>query len=151
MKHDSSNSPLKDEATLRWSCLDAERDACAVVSERMEFVYLNAAARGLVRRGEWFGKRCFEALAIADATCAFGCPKIQAVNESSDLVYCEETVFLEEDGWRVFGVGLIPLGAAHDDHGRAILLLRSKEGCLGQSAFQSQLLTDARSLARRVL
>jgi len=153
MTFDFSVSPLEDEAILRWSCLDAERDACAVVSERMELVYLNAAARELVRQGEWFGKRCFEALAVVDETCAFGCPKIRAVAESSEVVYCEETMCLEPDGRTVFGMGLIPIGPARADHGRAILLLRTKakDGCVGQRAFQGQLLSDARRLARRVL
>ena len=49
---------LRDEAALHWSWLEGERDPCVVVSERMEFVYANAAARALVP-GAWFGKRCF--------------------------------------------------------------------------------------------
>lgn len=150
MKNLPSDSPLKDEAMLRWSCLEAERDPCVVVSERMELVYLNAAARQLVQPREWFGKRCFEAFAIVDEMCAFDCSKIRAVSESAGVVYCEETVRLTDDGWMVFGVGLIPLGPSGDDHGRAILLLRRKEGPGKQSAFEAQLLTDARSLARRV-
>lgn len=51
-----------------------------------------------------------------------------------------------EAGQRVFGVGLIPLGPGGDDRARAILLLRSKDGS-GESAFQAQLLLDAKSLA----
>src|SRR5205814_2421194 len=84
-----SDSSLKDQAILRWSCLESEPEACAVVSERMELVYLNGAARQLVQRGAWFGKHCFEALAVADNRCAFDCPKMRAVNESSEAVYAE--------------------------------------------------------------
>jgi hypothetical protein len=150
MKHLESESRLRDETTLRWSCLEDEREACVVVSERMELVYINAAARQLVLPGEWFGKRCFEVLPIVDETCAFHCPKIQAVNESLDVVYCEETVCLGNNDRRVFGVGLIPLGPGGEDHARAVLLLRGKEESGAASAFQAQLLTDAKSLARRI-
>jgi hypothetical protein len=81
----------------------------------MELVYINTAARELVP-GEWFGKRCFEVLPIVDEACTFHCPKIRAVNESVDVVYCEETVFAGNNDRRVFGVGLIPLGPGSDDH-----------------------------------
>jgi hypothetical protein len=151
MKHLDSDSPLRDETALRWSCLEDEREACVVVSERMELVYINAAARQLVLPDEWFGKRCFEVLPIVDETCAFRCPKIQAVNEALDIVYCEETVSLGKDDRRVFGVGLIPLGPVAEDHARAVLLLRAKEESGAESAFRAQLLADAKSLARRIV
>jgi hypothetical protein len=142
-------SQLQDKTALRWSRLEDEREACVVVSSRMELVYINTAARELVP-GEWFGKRCFEVLPTIDEACAFHCPKIQAVNESVDVVYCEETVFVGNNERRVFGVGLIPLGPGSDDHARAVFLLRAKGASVEDSAFQTQLLADAKSLARRI-
>jgi hypothetical protein len=116
----------------------------------MELIYLNAAALELVA-GAWFGKRCFEVLPITDEACAFHCSKIQAVRESRDVVYCEETVSGGVNGQRILGVGLIPLKPGSDDHARAVLLLRDKDESLEDSAFRAQLLTDAQSLARRIV
>lgn len=149
MTHLKSDSQLQDRTALRWSRLEDEREACVVVSNRMELVYINTAARELVP-GEWFGKRCFEVLPIVDEACAFHCPKIRAVNESVDVVYCEETVSVGNSGRRVFGVGLIPLGSGSDDHARAVLLLRAKGESVEEGAFRAQLLTDAKGLARRI-
>jgi PAS domain-containing protein len=148
MAHLKPDSPLQDETALRWSRLEDEREACVVVSDRMDLVYINMAARELVP-GEWFGRRCFEVLPIVDEACAFHCPKIRAVNESVDIVYCEETVFVGKAP-RVFGVGLIPLGRSSGNHARAVLLLRAKEESVDESAFRAQLLKDAKSLARRI-
>ncbi len=150
MTHHEPDSQLQDETALRWNRLEDEREACVVVSDRMELVYINTAARELVP-GEWFGKRCFEVLPIVDEACAFHCPKIRAVNESVDVVYCEETVFVGPNDRRVFGVGLIPLGPGSDDHARAVFLLRAKGESVEESAFRTQLLTDAKSLARRIV
>ncbi len=144
------DSQLQDNAALRWSRLEDEQGACVVVSDRMEFVYINAAARELVP-GEWFGKRCFEVLPSVDEACAFHCPKIRAVHESVDVVYCEETVLVGNSDLRVFGVGLIPLGPGRDDRARAVLLLRAKEESVEESAFRARLLTDAKRLARRIV
>jgi len=143
------DSQLQDNAALRWSRLEDEGGACVVVSDRMELVYINAAALELVA-GSWFGKRCFEVLPVVDEACAFHCPKIRAVSESGDVVYCEESVMMGNSGRKVFGVGLIPLGPRSDDHARAVLLLRAKEESIDDSAFRAQLLTDAKSLARRI-
>ena len=150
MTHLKPDSQLQDNAALRWSRLEDEREACVVVSDRMELVYINTAALELVA-GEWFGKRCFEVLPIVDEACAFHCPKIRAVNESVDVVYCEETVLVGNNDRRVFGVGLIPLGPGCDDHARAVLLLRAKGESVEESAFRAQLLTDAKGLARRIV
>ena len=143
------DSQLQDKAALRWSRLEDEPGACVVVSDRMEIVYINAAAVNLVA-GSWFGKRCFEVLPTVDKACAFHCPKIRAVNESVEVVYCEETVRVGHDDQRVFGVGLIPLGPAGGDRARAILLLRAKDPSVEDNAFQTQLITDATTLARRM-
>lgn len=149
MTHPKPDSQLQDNTALRWSRLEDEQEACVVVSDRMELVYINTAARELVP-GEWFGKRCFEVLPTVDEACAFHCPKIRAVNESVDVVYCEESVFVGNNNRKVFGVGLIPLGPGRDDRGRAVLLLRAKGEPVDESAFVAQLLTDAKSLARRI-
>ena len=143
-------SQLQDKSALRWFFLEDEPEGCVVVSHRMELVYINKAARELVP-GEWFGRRCYEVLPIVDEACAFHCPKIQAVNESVDVVYCEETVMTEDRERRDFGVGLIPLGRNSDDHARAVLLLRAKGESVEESAFSAQLLTDAKGLARRIV
>lgn len=143
------DSQLQDNTALRWNRLEDERDACVVVSDRMELVYINTAARELVPVG-WFGKRCFEVLPTVDEACAFHCPKIRAVNESVEVIYCEETVVGGENGHRVFGVGLIPLGSG-DDHSRAVFLMRAKDRSVEDSAFRAQLLTDAKSLAQRIV
>ena len=148
MTERTPNSQLQDKAALRWSRLEDERAACVVVSDRMELVYINAAARELVA-GEWFGRHCFEVLPVVDEACAFHCPKIRAVNESVDVVYCEETVSLR-NGRQVFGVGLIPLSPSSDDHARAVLLLRVKEESADESAFRAQLLDDAKSLSGKL-
>ena len=66
-------------------------------------------------------------------------------------IYCEETVFVGPNDRRVFGVGLIPLGPGSDDHARAVFLLRAKGESVEESAFRTQLLTDAKSLARRIV
>jgi hypothetical protein len=150
MTHLNSDSQLQDRTTLRWSRLEEEREACVVVSDRMELVYINSAARELVP-GEWFGKRCFEVLPVVDEACAFHCPKIRAVTESVDVVYCEESVFTASHEPKVFGVGLIPLGPGGDDRARAILLLRAKSASVDEDAFRAQLLSDAKSLAQRIV
>ena len=142
-------SQLQDQTAFRWGRLEDEREACVVVSDRMELVYINAAARALVP-GEWFGKRCFEVLPTVDEACAFHCPTIAAVTESADVAYCEETLSGDNNLRRVFGVGLIPLGKGGDDRARAIFLLRLKGASVDEGAFRVQLLTDARSLAQRM-
>ena len=149
MTDPTPNSQLQDKAALRWSRLEDEQGACVVVSDRMELVYLNATALELVA-GEWFGRHCFEVLPIVDQACAFHCPKIRAVNESVEVVYCEETVSVGNHR-KVFGVGLIPLAASRDDHARAVLLLRAKEESVEDSAFRAQLLADAKSLEQRIV
>ena len=146
-----SHPALQEETALRWNFLEDEQEACVVVSERMEFVYMNAVARNLVPE-RWFGKRCFEVLPIVDEKCAFHCPKLQTVGEAAslDVVYCEETVRSGLEGRAVFGVGLIPLGSAGDDPSRAVLLLRRKDGHGDDSVFSEQLLHDAKGLRQRI-
>ena len=148
-----SDPTLRDETALQWSFLDDEPDACVVVSERMELVYVNTAARGLMP-SEWFGKRCFEVFPVADQTCAFHCPKIDAVNETSDtsskVAYCEETLYKANLEREVLGVGLIPLGPARTDRARAVFVLRSQDGSVDAPAFESKLLRDAEVVRQRI-
>jgi hypothetical protein len=142
---------LQDEALLRWNFLEDERDPCIVVSERMELVYVNGAAESLLP-AQWFGKRCFELLPTADGACAFHCPKIDAVNDSTvpEVVYCEEVLYKGNLARLVLGVGLIPLGADATDRARAIFVLRHKDESADTEAFEAQLLQDARHLRERV-
>jgi hypothetical protein len=115
----------------------------------MELVYMNAAARQLLPARAWFGKRCFEVLPIGDELCALHCQTMKAVNESREVVYCEETLCLGNGAPTVLGAGLIPLGPG-EDHARAVFMLRGKEGSGAGNAFEAQLLTDAKSLRRRI-
>ena len=144
---------LLDEASLRWGFLENEGDPCVVLSERMEFIYVNGAARSLVPE-QWFGKRCFELLPTVDETCAFHCPKIDAVNDSANptqVVYCEEVLYKGNLDRLVLGVGLIPLGEERADRARAVFVLRTKDESANAAAFESQLLQDARRVRQRVL
>ena len=149
-----SDPTLQDEAALSWNFLEDEHDPCIVVSERMELVYINGAAQQLVPH-EWFGRRCFEVFPIADETCAFHCPKIDAVSESPEtspkVVYREEAVYTGTLERVVQGVGLIPLGAERADHARAVFVLRNKDAWAEARVFESQLLQDAEQVRRRVL
>ena len=112
------------------------------LSERMEFVFANAAARELVPE-RWFGKHCFELLPVVDEACAFHCPKIASVTEATDVVYCEETICPQGQDCEVFGVGLIPLGTGRADRGRAVLLMRGKNVITPEPDFEAKLLRDA--------
>lgn len=133
-------SILEDEDSLRWGFLEENGDACAVVSDRMELVYLNAPARALVPE-EWFGRRCFEIFPTANDVCAFKCPTITAVHEASEILYCEEVLRAPDASIRELGVAVIPLAGVSGDEARALLLLRPKAEN-GEDA----LLTDARRL-----
>jgi hypothetical protein len=146
------DAPLQDEASLRWNFLETEEDPCLVLSERMELVYVNVAGRRLIP-DRWFGKRCFEVLPTADQTCAFHCPKIDAVGAAAapDVVYCEEVLYKGDLTRTVLGVGLIPLGAERSDWARAVFVLRAKEESADAAGFASHLLQDARRVRQRVL
>ncbi len=123
-----SRSILEDESALRWGFLEENPDACAVVSDRMELVYMNAPARQLVSRA-WFGRRCFEIFPTANDLCAFRCPTMAAVHESREILYCEETLRGPEGPARELGVAVIPLEqleGTNRDGARALLLFRPK-------------------------
>ena len=103
----------------------------------------------------WFGKRCFEVFPVVDETCAFHCPKIDAISESPEtspkVVYCEEALYTGTLERVVLGVGLIPLGAERADHARAVFVLRNQDASTEAGVFQSQLLRDAEQVRQRVL
>ena len=145
-----ADSELRDEITVRWNWLEAEPDPCVVVSERMEFVYANAAARALVPE-QWFGKHCFELLPVVDETCAFHCPKITSVTKATEVVYCEETICMQGQHCDVFGVGLIPLGTGRADRARAVLLMRGKNVVKPEPEFEGRLLRDAEAVRDRIV
>lgn len=117
---------LRDEDLLRWGFLDENADACAVVSDRMELVYLNQVARGLVPE-EWFGRRCFEVMPTANDVCAFNCPTVAAVHDSHEILYCEEVLKSPDGTTQELGVAVIPLLGMSSDSARAVLLLRAKQ------------------------
>ena len=104
---------------------------------------------------EWFGKRCFEVFPVVDETCAFHCPKIDAVSESPEtspkVVYCEEALYTGTLKRVVLGVGLIPLGAERADHARAVFVLRNKDASAEGQAFESRLLQDTEQVRQRIL
>jgi hypothetical protein len=139
-----SRSPIEEESAFRWGFLEDEPDACAVVSDRMELVYMNAPARSLVSQ-EWFGRRCYEILPTANELCAFQCPTIAAVHDSHEILYCEETLRAPEGASRELGVAVIPLEGMSRDEARAVLLLRPKS-----EATEEALLEEARTLRRTV-
>ena len=119
----------------------------------MELVYVNTAAQGLLPE-EWFGKRCFEVFPVADQTCAFHCPKIDAVSAASDssprVAYCEETLYQSNLDRVVLGVGLIPLSAARRDRARAVFVLRKRDDADDPQAFESRLVGDAETVRHRI-
>ena len=142
-------SMLRDEATMRWGFLEDETDACAVVSERMELVYVNALAR-ILTPPQWFAKRCFEVLPATDEQCAWQCPTIAAVHQSEDITYCEESLRGDGAAVVILGVAVIPLARVREDESRALLLFRHKdEGC-DEAEFRKELLDDASQLQVRV-
>jgi hypothetical protein len=146
---DPGRNILRDETALHWGFLEDEPEACLIVSERMEVIYVNAAARRLGPE-EWFGRRCYEVLPAVNDACALHCPTLRAVHETRDVVYCEET--LRSGGESLhFGVGLVPLPAACGDRARAALLLRREDHGRDPIEFRRRLLDDARALQARIV
>ena len=131
---------IEDESALRWGFLEGDDSACAVVSDRMELVYMNHPARKLVSQ-EWFGRRCFEIFPTANDLCAFRCPTMAAVHDAHEILYCEETLRSPGGPVRELGVAVIPLEGMSRDEARALLLLRPKS-----EADADVLLEEARRL-----
>ena len=139
------NEITKTRITNRWSFLDQEHDPCGVVSQHMEVLYLNAAAR-LIIPADWFGRRCWQAFPVQDAHCAARCLAVWAVGHSKEIVYCEETIYPGSGGPILVGVAVTPLGNIQADGEQAILLLRPKPADSAEESFQRALLDDARRL-----
>lgn len=134
----------------RWSSLEEERDACIVVSRRMEVLYANAAARALVSP-EWFACRCWEVFPVAEEGCAARCSAIRAVSKAEDIAYCEETLDARDGSRQSAGVAVIPLRLAGSDGEQGILLLRPRASGMDEESFRRELLKHAermRALAR---
>lgn len=144
-----SESALHDEAVLRWGFLEDEREACAAVSDRMELVYLNEAARELVPT-EWFGRRCFEVFPAADKLCAFSCPTIEAVHEAKEIRHCHESLRLDNGVSRELEVAVIPLGD-QSRRATAVLLLQNREIQLNPAEDEKRLFAEAARIQSNVL
>jgi len=142
-------SLLRDETSLRWGFLDRERDPCAVVTSRMELVYVNQPCQSIVP-ADWFAKRCFEVLPTHEALCALHCPTIEAVQTADAITYCEESLDTEDGANVHLGTAVIPLPPAGADSAKAVLMFRLKEPDTEQAAFAARLLSDARELERRL-
>ena len=117
-------SAIEDEIRLRWGFLEEVGEPCLVVTARMEFVYLNAAARRLVS-DEWFGKRCFVMLQD-DEACAWSCPKIESVNADREIYYGEESLVTTSGEARSLAVAVVPVAGTSEDGAAAILYLRGQ-------------------------
>lgn len=144
-----SKSVLQDETALRWGFLEEEPEACVVVSERMELVYINAAGRVLVPV-HWFGKRCFEVLPVVNERCAWDCPTIRAVSESVQVVYCEEVMRSQSGSVLQLGVAAIPVVTGGPDPAKAVLLLRRRGERRDEDEFRRELLKEAESMRERI-
>lgn len=118
-------SMLHEETRARWSALEDESAPCAVVSERMELMYLNEPARQLVP-SEWFARRCWEVFPVAEEDCVWKCPTVFAVNTADSATYCEETLASTEGGGQTLGVAVVPLSANRPGRARAILVFCPK-------------------------
>ena len=140
---------LKDENAIRWEFLEDESEACAVVSERMELLYLNEAGRALTLP-DWFAKRCFEVLPNRDEHCAWHCPTITAVSEAEEITYCEEALAPADGPSVTLGTAVIPMQHSAEDGAKALLMFRRTHTDSDQKSFQEKLLADARDLQVRV-
>lgn len=142
------NETIKTRISNRWSFLDQQSDPCCVVSQRMEVLHVNAAARPLIPE-DWFGRRCWQAFPVQDNRCASSCPAVWAVSHSDEIVYCEETIYPGGGEPVTVGVAVTPLGNTQADGEQSILLLRPKPADSPGDAFQRALLEDARRLQSR--
>ena len=140
---------LEEENAIRWEFLENERDACAVVSRRMELLYLNEAGRALTLP-HWFAKRCFEVLPNRDEHCAWHCPTITAVSEAESITYCEEALSPSGGPSVTLGTAVIPLEHSDEDGAKALLMFRHKTSDGEETRFRERLLADASDLHARV-
>ena len=142
------NEITKTRITNRWNFLEPEHDPCGVVSQQMEVLYLNVAARLIIPAG-WFGRRCWQAFPVDDDRCASRCLAVWAVGHSNEIVYCEETIHPGRGAPTMVGVAVIPLGSMQADGEQAILLLRPKLADCAGDTFKRMLLEDGKRLQSR--
>lgn len=140
---------FQDENAIRWEFLETEKDACAVVSQRMELLFLNEAGRALTLP-DWFAKRCFEVLPSRDGHCAWHCPTITAVSDAREITYCEEALTPAGAPPVTLGTAVIPMEHGDEDGAKALLMFRQKRDDEDQSTFERKLLDDARVLLAKV-
>lgn len=142
------HSLLKEETSMRWGFLDQEREACAVVTTRMELLYLNFACQSLVPV-DWFSRRCYEVLPHENAMCAMDCPTIHAVQTAAEITVCEEALRFADGTSAALATAVIPLPDS-DDMARALLMFRRKDSADDTESFAARLLADAKELQDRV-
>lgn len=131
----------------RWSFLEEEREACCLVSRRMELLYLNVPARALVS-DDWFGRRCWERFPVASETCVAACAAVRAVNQASEITCCEEYLYPEDASPVRVAIAVIPLNSQADG-AQALLLFRPKDADVDEAVFEQSLVDDAVSLLER--
>ncbi len=125
---DSNTEPtsiLQEETFARWSPLENEEAPCAVVSERMELIYLNKSARALIPQ-DWFAKRCWEVFPVKEEDCVWKCPTVFAVNTADSTTYCEETLAAGDGSGQTLGVAVVPVSETKLGRASAILVFCPK-------------------------
>jgi hypothetical protein len=137
--------PSRERLAFRWGFLEREPDACAVVTRRMEVVYLNAAASSLVKPG-WFGSQCWDVLLVEEAWCPAGCPVVGAVFRADDIIYCEETIRAHDGSPVPVGIAAIPVRVPCEEGEQALLLLRPAPPDAAREVFRRELLERAGKL-----
>jgi hypothetical protein len=143
-----NNARIFDDGdAVKWAGLDDQGDPCAVVTRRMEVVYLNPAAQSLVPEA-WPGRRCWEVFPVGAAACASRCPAVRAVTAADEIELCEETIFPGGDPV-LLGVAVIPVGPPESESYRAMLLLRPRPADSAPDQFRARLLEDASRLRRQ--
>ena len=141
---------LRDDIAVRWGFLDQEADGCAVVSERMELLFLNTTGRALAVQ-DWFAKRCWEVFPTKDENCLLRCPTIQALGKGDEIRYHEEALVSGDRAPMKLGVAMIPLPGIGDDKAAALLLLRPRDRRDGDVGFRGKVLAAAIDLRSRVV
>ena len=126
----------------RWRSLEEERDACIVVSRRMEVLYANVTARSLVSP-EWFACRCWEVFPVVEEGCAARCSAVRAVSKAEDIAYCEEALLTPDGTTQSLGVADIALRIAGSEGEQANLILRPKPPGEPEEIFRRGLLSRA--------
>ena len=128
-----------------WSFLEDQPVACGVITQRMEVVYLNEAARSLAAP-EWFGSRCWQVFPVEDPSCASSCRVPKAISDATEITYCEEQLRPDAQPSITVGVAVIPWRGEHEDDLHGILLLQARPPGTEAVAFRKQLLGRAREI-----